>query len=206
MKHGDITACKFFEKREVHLLSTCHTNMTTTVRRRGSSEDMTIPLMVHHYNDSMGGVDIADQYMVYYAIGRKSMKWYRRVIWRLIEMAILNSFVIYRSHQPLDKRVRQLNFRLDLVDALVTPLIEKRNATLRPVIRSPTVPERLLGKHFPCKNEVRGRCRVCGNKRDVGKKKGRRDTKTSCYCTKCKVHLCVGDCFMKFHCRVNYLH
>ena len=49
-------------------------NMTTTVRRRGSSEDMTIPLMVHHYNDSMGGVDIADQYMVYYAIGRKSMK------------------------------------------------------------------------------------------------------------------------------------
>ena len=141
--------------------------------------------------------------MVYYAIGRKSMKWYRRVIWRRIEMAILNSFVIYRSHQPLDKRVRQIEFSIRLG---WWACYSTHSATLRPVIRSPTVPERLLGKHFPCKNEVRGRCCVCGNKRDVGKKKRRRDTKTSYYCTKCKVHLCVADCFMKFHCRVNYLH
>ena len=70
-------------------------------------------------------------------------------------MAIINSFVIYRSHQPMDSRVRQLKYQMDLANALITPLIEKRNATLRPVTRSPTVPERLLGKHFPYKNEVR---------------------------------------------------
>ena len=69
LKHGDITACKFYEKREVHLLSTCHKNATTTVRRLGLSEDLTVPLMVHQYNGAMGGVDIVDQYIVYYAIG-----------------------------------------------------------------------------------------------------------------------------------------
>ena len=26
------------------------------------------------------------------------------------------------------------------------------------------------------------------------------------YCVKCKVHLCIGDCFMKFHTKVDYLH
>ena len=46
-----------------------HKNATTTVQRRGSSEDLTVPLMVHQYNGGMGGVDIADQYMIYYAIG-----------------------------------------------------------------------------------------------------------------------------------------
>ena len=109
--------------------------------------------MVHHYNHAMGGVDLADQYMVYYAIGRKSMKWYRRVVWRLIEMTIFNSFVVYRNHQPPDERTRQLKFRIDLANALVTHLLDRRNDTIRPVISSPTIPERLIRKHFAYKSQ-----------------------------------------------------
>ena len=144
--------------------------------------------------------------MFYYAIGQKSIKWYRRVVWRLLDMANFNSFIIYNHQWAGEKRVQQIKFWLGLANALITPLIGKRNATSRPVIRLPTVPEWLLCKHFPYKNEQRGRCRVCGNKRGVGNKKGQRDTKTFYYCVKCRVHLCVGDCFMKFHTKVDYLH
>ena len=34
-------------------------------------------------NSSMGGVDLTDQYMSYYLVGRKTMKWWRRVFWRM---------------------------------------------------------------------------------------------------------------------------
>ena len=176
------------------------------MRRRGSTTDLCVPLMVYHYNHAVGGVDLADLYMVYYAIGRKSMKWYKRVVWRLIEMDIFNSFVVYRSHQPPDERTRELKFLIDLANALVTPLLDRRNDTILLVISSPTIPKRLIGKHFAYKSQSRGRCRVCGNKRSSGKKKGRKDTKTVNFCAKCNVHLCVGDCFMKYHTRIDYLH
>jgi len=44
----------------------------------------------------MSGVDVSDQYMVYYACGRKSMKWYTHVLWRLLYQAILNSYIIFK--------------------------------------------------------------------------------------------------------------
>lgn len=47
------------------MLSTRHVSDLTTVRRRGASEDLEVPLMVHHYNQEMGGVDLGDQYLVY---------------------------------------------------------------------------------------------------------------------------------------------
>ena len=39
----------------------------------------------------MSGVDIADQLMVYYACGRKSMKWYKRIFWRILDQALTSS-------------------------------------------------------------------------------------------------------------------
>lgn len=99
------------------------------------------------------------------------MKWYRRVQWRLIEMGLFNSFVIYRRNNVGIKRTRQLHYRLELANVLVKPLLDQRNNSLRPNVRSPTIPERLIGKHFPCRVESRGRCRVCGNKRKPGQRK-----------------------------------
>ena len=76
-----------------------------------------------------------------------------------------------------------------------------RNELLCPVIKSPLIPERLLGNHFIYRSESHGRCRVCGGKYKTGPKKGRKDTKH-----KCEVHLCIESCFMKFHTRVDFLH
>ena len=74
----------------------------------------------------MGGVDLGDQYLVYYVLGRKSMKWYRRVYWRLIEISIFNSFVVYKKNHEDQHRIQQLHNRLELSNLLVKPLLDKR--------------------------------------------------------------------------------
>ena len=49
------------------MLSTRHVNDLVTVRRRGATEDLQVLLMIHHYHNEMGGVDLGDQYLVYKA-------------------------------------------------------------------------------------------------------------------------------------------
>ena len=58
LRHKDITATRFYEKQNVYMLSTQHVNDLTPIRRKGASEDLHVPLMVHHYNYQMGGVDL----------------------------------------------------------------------------------------------------------------------------------------------------
>ena len=48
----------------------------------------------------MGGVDLSDQVMCYYSIGRKSMKWWRQVLWRLIDTRELILPLLYIQRGP----------------------------------------------------------------------------------------------------------
>ena len=108
--HGALTAGKWVDKRDVYFLSTLHRDEMEDVIRHGPggvSETISKPKIVTDYNKFMSGVDIADQYMVYYACGRKSMKWYKRVFWRLVEHAILYAFVLFS--QVTGSQYRQKN-------------------------------------------------------------------------------------------------
>ena len=44
----------------------------------GQAKEIDCPLIIPDYNNYMGGVDLADQAMCYYSVGRKTMKWWRR--------------------------------------------------------------------------------------------------------------------------------
>ena len=48
------------------------------------------PSIVDDYNKSMNGLDRADQLTVYYTFVRKSRKWWRKVIFWLLEVIIVN--------------------------------------------------------------------------------------------------------------------
>ena len=61
------------------MISTVYQGSMTTVQgRRGETRKK--PLVVDKYNQSMGGVDIADQYGCYYSFGRRSIKWWRKLM------------------------------------------------------------------------------------------------------------------------------
>ena len=66
---------------------------------KGSQEKVPIPCptCVVDYNSFVGGVDLTDQYLSYYSLtNRKTVKWWK-LFWRLIDIYILNSFIIYRK-------------------------------------------------------------------------------------------------------------
>ena len=91
-----ITAVRYTDKRDVWCLSTICGTGTKVINRRkkggdGGTELVTCPSIIIDYNQHMGGVDVVDQHFVYYAIGRKGLKWWRRVFYRLMEMAIVNA-------------------------------------------------------------------------------------------------------------------
>ena len=48
----------------------------TTIKRRVEKQlkDVICPDIIVDYNQHMGGVDLADQAMCYYSVGRKSLK------------------------------------------------------------------------------------------------------------------------------------
>lgn len=77
---NNITAVRRFNKRDVFAISTLHDNEIIVIPTRGaSSASKTKPKLIVNYNDNVNGVDRCDQLLVYYALNRKSTKWWKRL-------------------------------------------------------------------------------------------------------------------------------
>ena len=77
-----------------------HKDAVKTVMKRpkGSKEKRSVPCpeMVTDYNQHMGGVDLSDQHLSYYSLTtRRTLKWWKKVFWRLVDICIVNSWIIY---------------------------------------------------------------------------------------------------------------
>ena len=88
------------------------------VPRRIESDvvDVTCPEIIQDYNSFMGGVDICD----HYSVGRKSMKWWRRIFWGLHDIAIINAYIIYKynNRTSLKQLLTPKQFRLEIAKEL----------------------------------------------------------------------------------------
>ncbi len=137
----------------------------------------------------MGGVDLADQAMCYYSVGRKTMKWWRRVFWRVHDMAITNAVVLHKENsiRTNTNALSQKLFRMKLAYSFTAPALQLRRSLGRP---HATALDRLKGKHFIYRSSVRRRCAVCANKKTSSRGKKRRDKKIMTWCPKCEAHLC----------------
>ena len=177
LKWGDLLAVHWSDKKDVFVLSSFHGNGVQNVQRH--SEEVSKPDMICQYNTYMGGVDTCDQYMSYYSLKRKSLKWWKKVFFRLVEMAIVNAMCVYFMKNPelAKKRSAHKKFRELLVHALVQPLLDRKSDDLvetrgRPDVSIQPVSRRnisdivrLTGKHFATKKTPRRKCTVCGYKK-----------------------------------------
>ena len=123
-----------------------------------------------------------------------------KIFWHLIDIAVVNSWIIFRTNNPESSIGTQLKFCIELSRQLVQPLLDLRASPECPPAlqrgrRPLSVAKRLIGKHFPYKSSRRGRCVVCYRKKDGGSSGKRRDTKTSSFWKKCDVYVWVGNCF-----------
>jgi hypothetical protein len=56
------------------------------------------PASVELYNKFMGGVDKADMFLSLYRTKLRTKKWYHRIAFHLLSLAVVNSFVMIISY------------------------------------------------------------------------------------------------------------
>ena len=149
----------------------------------------------------MLGVDKLDQLVSYYSFLHKSVKWWRKVFFWLLEVCVVNSFVIYKEACSKDtiRPMRQLQYRRKLIDEFTVPL--RTMPSGRSGLRAPPLLERLQEKkHFLSRSDKRKDCVVCSDRSS-----GTRHL-THFYCETCTNHppLCPTDCCKLYHTVKDY--
>ena len=133
----------------------------------------------------MRGVDKGNQLISYYELSRGTHKWWKRIFLHLIDISIVNSFIIYKKSE-LNKGMTQKQFRLEIVRSIIKKydisIINKKNISYEAM-------------HYPIRSTNRKTCKNCSKTKLYITKK----TPISFYfCNICKVYLCI-DCFPKYH-------
>ena len=85
-----------------------HFQRVPCVRRRHRSEEEigrwcsgadTLSPALPGYNQCMGGVDHNDQNFSYYAINRKSRRWWLRIFYHFLDVAVVNAHCLYLENR-----------------------------------------------------------------------------------------------------------
>jgi hypothetical protein len=153
----------------------------------GNKVSIGCPKAVHDYFFKARSVDVSNQLHYSYPIGRKSKKAWSRLAWWLIDMCIVNAFKLWSIGKNAP---RQLDFREQLMLALVQLFGSDREAVQ--ASRGANASVALVRDHYPLHTEQRGYCAVCSHG-------SFQRTQTRIVCAKCRVHLCIGNCFKHYH-------
>jgi len=205
---GEVQALKWMDKRAVKVLTTIHGTSMVPKRRRsrlaiGGIEEVMKPTAIEQYNQHMGGVDKSDQLLSYYGFSHRTVKWWRRAFFHLLDLSVVNAFILYRQTHTSKPSLTHEQFRVELVKEL---LLMAGSDLLHESALHPSLPpsERLYGRHFPEKIPVRPSgalsqpdCCVCSNQKE------RRRKTTTYRCKQCMVPLCVVPCFELYHTHVD---
>ena len=103
VKEGDITGVKiiqWMDKRPVTHLTTFHdsSSIQTTRQTRhaeNGQEVITNPAAKAEYNQFMGRVDKSDQFLSYYTFHHRTLKWWKRAAFHLLNLVCVNAYIIY---------------------------------------------------------------------------------------------------------------
>lgn len=109
-----LLALKWKDRRDVYMLTTMHENEIITLPKldRITNENKKKPLCVIDYNDKMGAVDRSDMLVSSIDSMRKSIKWYKKLFFHLVDLCILNSHALFLTQN--DHRIPLATFHLNL--------------------------------------------------------------------------------------------
>ena len=198
---GETMVLQWQDKRLVTLLSSAHSCNVVEVRtRRGQLKEK--PLAVQDYNDHMLGVDKMDQLATYYSFLHKYVKWWRKVLFWLLEVATVNAYIVYSTHvQHSGQRpMAHLQFCRAVIHRLVSHHLLLPSQP-RPGHHPDQSLERLRNvAHYSEEGSTRRDCRVCSS--------GSRRRTTKFYCVTCSdhCHLHPGRCFRLYHTQLHFRH
>nr|CAI5821426.1 unnamed protein product [Callosobruchus analis] len=110
---------KWKDKRDVLMITTRNHPQLITSKNRFGKEKVK-PEEVVVYNDHMSGIDRCDQMTSTYCSPRKTIRWYKKVLFYLLDVAVWNSFYLYRKYcKENSKKYTFMQFRDSLITALL---------------------------------------------------------------------------------------
>lgn len=185
LSSGDLDVIVWKDVNRVSMISTYHGNAQRTIR--GSTK----PVLILDYNIMMGGVDKKDQLLAMYPVERKRTRvWYKKFFKRLLNISILNSYVIHRKSSPSlqSTSFSHRQFRIKLIKSILSKHFTPSNPIpLGPAqYQSVDITHRL--DQYPMRGRQRMRrwCTVCKKQ-------------TNTYCVGCNKTACLGSCFVNIH-------
>ena len=133
--------------------------------------------------------------ILYYGYAHRSLKWWKRIFFHLVDMSIVNAHVLHNATAP--SRLTQLEFRIAVAKGLLQGYEVARQRNRR---GDCGLPLRLTERAFPepIPDGKRADCLVCSQRG----KGGRHQTRMRC--KGCKAPLCVHPCFERYHTVVRY--
>ena len=208
-------ALQWIDNKVVSLLTTIdNANDRLQVNRKSktagvwSTKVVYQPKVISNYNKYMNAVDRSDQILATNNVLRKCMRWWKTLFFHLIDISVVNSFILFKEHQannPDDEALHRpndyalSNFREEIVRQLCgfreydDPPVSTRSKPAR------SLPD-FEAVHMPEFSEnIRRRCVVCY-------KQGRGEAKVFSYCSapQCGKYMHVTkerNCFKEFHSR-----
>lgn len=146
----NILALKWMDKREVWMISICHfPNMSDTNKIHYLTKEKIIkPQCVIDYNKTMGAVDKVDQILCNLNSTRKCLKWYKKFFFHLLDLAIYNTFILYKY--VTGRNLSFSKFHLHLIKQILHKYCSNRIHECKSKGGNPNnQPFRLIQRHFP---------------------------------------------------------
>ncbi|XP_072380638.1 uncharacterized protein [Diabrotica undecimpunctata] len=168
-----VRVLKWVNKRQVLMISTVPHQTDKQIpsgRKNRQGEEVLKPPAIIEYNQAKKGVDISDQMSSYYTCLRKTLKWYKKVIFEIIlGTCVFNAWVIHSSHNEAKNKLDMLRFREKLIQGLLSDTEEIATKEIRVVHdvscnRCPRKRSRSshrLGKYEGNARKSRKRCSNC---------------------------------------------
>ena len=89
-----------------------------------NKEPITKPKVMLMYNKFMGGVDRNDQLAKYSAFNHRSLKWWKKVFFRILNLCMVNAFILYNEWCAIQgkPKLKQLKFCRNVMSSWQLPI------------------------------------------------------------------------------------
>lgn len=179
-------------KNPVLLLSTKINAENVEVQKRHPGPDGAAvelkPKMVDAYNHNMGGIDQADMMLYAYIDERRTVKFWKKVVFSIISRMIVNAYIIYKQNTSDRKKMSRYKFTALIVDALA-----KEHLDYKEEMDETGDPGGRGIRKIPGEKEKD--CTVCSDRKNKGPRKRARTQ-----CVKCLKGL-HGECAARHKCK-----
>ena len=125
------------------------------------------PKAIEHYNNYMNAVDRSDQIISKNCALRKCMRWWKTLFFHMIDIAIVNSYILFQLHcaeHPDNEALkRPQKFSIaEYREELVRDLAGLNEYGPPPVFKPPTrEPGEFVTVHIPKFTDTKRNCKVC---------------------------------------------